>query len=296
MNFQELNKKLILNKIFGEEEVLNLVVKVFCLTLFVYLFDHRIDNLFLTAPLMILLIFGSFLRYELLLMPFFWFSASFLLSLNLFEDWYHPANHHFLLFFICLILCLTLCKEKTEQKKYLAENMRLVILILMFFATFQKLSSSSYLDGGFFGYIFIKGGFFRPLLSFFSEYQIWQEMNSELIRSSSEIDPNQHLEIQLTGNPKLFSIICKGFSYLVFIAEFLVLYIFWKIKNNKVRHIALILLIIGIFITRLECGFLSILCGIGICLCGTTDGYFCRIYLALILLFNVLIILDLGFS
>lgn len=277
--------------------IIDLSVRAFGLIVVVYLFNNRVEYLYLTVPLMILILFGAFVQQQVLLKsPVFWFSVSTLLLLNIIVDWYHPANHHFLLFYVCTIIGFTFLQKKDEQIDFISTNFRLVLIILMFFASIQKLFSPTFIDGSFFGYILLKGGFLEPFLAFSSSYQEWTEVNYALIKSSSNVDPNLYLETKLIGNSSLFRTICKFSSYMIFVVEFVVFYILIAVESRIVRQVSLILLIAAIFITRLECGFLSILCGVGLAQCDIKDKKIIFTYLVLILIFSTLIVVDLAFS
>lgn len=292
---KQLTTAIIPTKTLLDLDSISLGTRFFSLITLLYAIEISHQYSWFAFPLLVIMIYGIIIEQSILKNSIFWLCAGCLLSIGIVINWYVPANHHFILTFICYAYSITFSKPKKDWKPFFNTNAWLIVIILMFFASFQKLFSPSFVDGSFIGYIFLKGGFFQPILSFFPEYQNWITNNKELMLELSKTNPNSYSKVAFSGSQELIHWISKCFACLIFLGEFLVFYVFLFIKNQKSRHIALVLLIIGVFSVRLECGFLSILCGLGLVQCPIHLKSFRLIYILLILTFSALIILKFAY-
>ena len=103
------------------------------------------------------------------------------------------------------------------------------------------------------------GGFFNPFINYNSEAMEIINANVSAIENLELMDPNNSHAItlrKLHPNIKLLSIL---FAWITILFEFLIAFLLWSKPKSNITQILLIVLIIGIFMTRLETGFLSIL-------------------------------------
>lgn len=284
-----------MKKLLQNLNLIDISTKALSLIFFIYIFKSDFPHRRFSIFFLLIIIFSLFFNQKILSKIVFWVSSIIILSIDLTTNWYRVANHHFVLFFCCLLFFFVLRQPKHKQQDYLQNNGRSILLVLLFFASIQKLLSPTFIDGSFVGQYLTSGGFFQLILSKIESYQNYIASNRTIITEFNSQVPNATASIQLNGNPKIISTISLIYTYSILIFESLVFYVFLRVKNLNIRHYFLIGLIIAVFISRLECGFLSLLCLLGITQCNEKQSNFKLIYVFLITLFSALIILNVGF-
>lgn len=229
--------------------------------------------------------------------PIFWILATGLLSIALYFEVYQAANHHWVLAYLCIILGISLSFSKIDiQEKVLRDNAKILLWVIMFFAGFQKLLSNNYCSGSYFTYMFLTDSFFQPIIELIPEVKDIFAHNIKSISKLNSIDPNTGTAIRLLAPPIWVSISARIFAFIVLLGEIMFPFLYFLNRNPKLRNLSLILLIWGIFLTRLETGFLSIVAILGYAHCPT-ELYKIRLtYLVSILFFFVLIIFGVGYE
>ncbi len=229
--------------------------------------------------------------------PFFWLMLAALYILDIIHNPFFPANHHYLLFYLCLIFYFVFqSDENADREVLLKRNIKWVLVLLMFLAGVQKALSSEFIDGSFMAGSVLDGSYFKPIYYLIPSIKSVVKSNHDAIRAFLSSPPISEGPIDLTIFSYYSLGLIKVFSFLVLLGEILVALIFIFVKNRNIQQIALMSLILGIFLTRLECGFLSIVCILGFSLTTKDQMFIRQSYIVLIILFLSLSIVGLAFK
>lgn len=220
-----------------------------------------------------------------------WYVFILILSIDLIAKYFREANHHFLLLYVALIVFLYL--KDIYNFKLFVKNIQYLTIIVVFFAGIQKMISQQFISGEYYYYMLNTGRFFKSFLNLSPELSEIVNLNKSEIQNLELVNPNKGTSIYLQSidqNLKMFSII---FSWVTIAIELIVSVVLFFIPKKNITHILLIILIIGIFLTRLETGFLSILTISGLSL--SSNSKISLIYIFLTLFFFTLMITKIGF-
>lgn len=248
--------------------------------------DHRKIKLFL--------LFGGFCLVALFIrkitQPLLWYIFLTILISDLICDYFVRANHHFLLIYLTVIIIIFLHNSRLED---LITNIKLLLVIVLLFSGIQKLFSPQFISGDFYYYMINTGSFFKPILYFNQEMNDIVLANKAQIAELGKLNPNYTNTIKLQNIVPNLDIISGVYAWFSICIELITgLLILWKPKQ-VFTHILFILLILGIFFTRLESGFMALLAISGIWL---TDNYKIRaIYTGLTIVMLSIIITRIGF-
>lgn len=273
---------------------LNLALRGFALILFIYLTETDLKIGIWYLPFSLTLILGVLLP-SILYSKILWSLGILLLSLELFDDYYAPGNHHFLLIYTSMMWLQVLSQKVEERENFLRIVSERLIIVVLFMAALQKLLSPTFVSGDYIGYTLLRGQLFSPIYYLVSAYKDWIDSNYLLLQDFFLVDPNSGNKVMIPvgGNFSLFS---KILSFSIFAIELLVVSIFLGAKENKTKHIALLVLIISIALSRYEFGFLGLLCTLGLSSARGGQNLFRLIYVVLLGLFVTLISTGVGFS
>lgn len=248
--------------------------------------DHKRIKLFLVcAGLFLVALFVKKIAQPLL-----WYIFLTILISDLICDYFVRANHHFLLIYITILIIIYLHNSKLDD---LITNIKLLLAIVLIFSGIQKLMSPQFVSGDFYYYMINIGSFFKPIL------HLNQEMNDIIISNKDQIaelgtsNPNALGTVKLQNVIPNLDVISRVYAWFSIVMELITgLLILWKPKH-LFTHILLILLILGIFLTRLENGFMALLAISGIWLSESTKVRFA--YVTMTILFFALMITKIGF-
>lgn len=273
----------------------NGVFKAFIIINLVYFSRIGKNNFGLAFPFLFLFFLSFLLGKKDFKSPLLWIGLSLVLVLKLYQDFYAQANHHFLLLFTNLVILQSTFYPLERQNEFLAKNAKILLMIVFFFASLHKFSSTSFVNGSYFSYMFMHGEFFTPIPEIHPEYASWVKENKKIYSDLTINDPHQKLcvDFPLENKDFLFNL-SKKFSFLVLFMEFLAFIMLFFVKNDKIVHLSVLSLVIGILLTRPECGFLSIICGLGFICCPNKLKNIKTTYLVLIAFFSALIMLKLA--
>ena len=168
-------------------------------------------------------------------------------------------------------------------------------MVIMLMAVVQKILTPGYLDGTVNAFWLANGGYFKPLYFFSENWQEVVESNHALLNDyyNETLYRTDNIVLQSpVGNLQLWGFLC---TLLILGVEILVPLLFVSKRSQLVRHGALIAMIVIVFLTRQEAGFLCLLCIIGIANCPPGEKRLLSIYLALFGLMQLLFLLDYGY-
>ena len=277
-----------------EEEQISLVLKAFFLIAITFIARLGINTPGIAFPFLFIVLSSLIVGIKAIHNKWIWLAIFIVLLTNVVESFYSPANHHFLLMFASLMLFHVLWKEPEQQRQMLVDNAKWLLIIVLFFVSFQKLLAPSYMNGEFFSYMLMRGQFFIPIPVLHPEYAQWSQQNLDLYYELRKVIPGDQSCLDISVKHKeIFKIAGKALSYFVLFIETLVFFLVAFSKNQKVVHFSLLGLVVCILLARPECGFLSILCGLGLATCPPELPRYRLAYLFFILLFTTLIMMQL---
>jgi hypothetical protein len=248
--------------------------------------DHRKIKLFLIAAGLLLVV----LVIKKITQPLLWYIFLTILISDLICDYFVRANHHFLLIYVTVLIILFLHNSRLDD---FVANIKLLLVIVLLFSGSQKLFSPQFISGDFYYYMVNTGSFFKPILYFNQEMNDIVLANKAQIAELSKSNPNALNTVTLQNIVPNLDDISRVYAWFSICMEIVTgLLLLWKPKH-LLTHVLFILLIMGIFFTRLESGFMALLAISGIWL---TDNYKIRaIYTVLTIVMLSLIITRIGF-
>lgn len=256
----------------------------------IYLISTGIGYPRIKLPLLCLVLFIAVFFVKNINQPLVWYLFLTVLLFDLISAYFARANHHFLLIYITILVIIFLKKGQPED--FLA-NIKFLVFIVLLFSGLQKLFSPQFISGDFYYYMFNTGKFFKSFLGFNHDMSGVVLHNDLLISELGRTDPNNLKSITLQNIAPNIGIISRIFAWFTIILELVAaIGILWKPKHT-LSHAIFIILILGIFLTRMENGFLCLLTIGGIWL---SESLRIRIiYVALTILFLAFIISRIGF-
>lgn len=272
------------------EDHTSLGFKLFFLFVSVYLVSSTADHpyqkmLVLCFALLIIVLFVKSLQQTLL-----WYIFLAILVFDLISNFFGRANHHFLLIYMSILIIQFLNNGRLQQ---LITNIKYLVVIVLFFSSIQKLLSPQFVTGDFYYYMLNTGKFFRPLLYFNQDMGDIINNNHSKILELGKTDPNAAKSILLQDIFPNIHNISKALAWFTITLElFIAILLLWKPKLG-LTHLMFIILILGIFITRLENGFLTLLAISGFWIAGKNS--FRAVYLGLSILFMAFMIAKIGY-
>ena len=213
-----------------------------------------------------------------------------LLIVDLFNDYFWVANHHFMLIFIVLSVIIY---EYHKSNEILLKNVQIIFVIVVLTSVAQKLMSSQFMSGDFYYYMTNRGTLFKSVLRFFPESLNIAKSNAKSIHELQATDPNLGGIINLKNIFPNLGLISHVFAWITVAFEFLVASAILFKPKSIWAHILLILMITGILCTRFETGFMALLAISGLFLCNNI--YLRLLYVLIISSCMILIFTKLGF-
>jgi hypothetical protein len=131
--------------------------------------------------------------------------------------------------------------------------------LVLFFGGLHKILSPVFLNGDFLNFLFVKGQLGGHILKKIEVFHAYFYHNYTTVSAFSNHLDSEAAQLTI---PFLFQYQDKlilYFTYFVIIFEFLLVFVVW-FKNIKIKNILLIFFLISVLCTRLETGFVSILC------------------------------------
>lgn len=243
--------------------------------------DHRNIKVFLLCGALFLIVFFV----KKITQPLLWYIFLAILLSDLACDYFVRANHHFLLIYITGVVIVFLHNSRLEL--FIA-NIKYLVVIVLFFSGIQKVISPEFITGDLYYYMINTGGFFKPILYYNPQMVDTIISNKEIIAELGTTDPNLLKTATLKPILPHLEVFSFILSWMTIIMELLAaVLILWKPKHI-ISHIVFILLIMGIFFTRFENGFLSLLAISGVWLSDSLKTRIVYTILAIISLSFVL--------
>ncbi len=220
-----------------------------------------------------------------------WSVLIILFLIDLRVGYFKIANHHFLLLYTTLVIYFYLKNWLTYR--LVETNIKCLTAIVLLFAGLQKLFSTEFLNGDYYYYMINTGKFFTPILKRIPSFSEIINQNTTAIKDLALTNPNELKVIKLEPIHNKIKSFTKLFSWITISYEiFAAILILFKPKH-LLTHVLFIALIIGVFLTRLETGFLTLLSIFGFVL--VKEPIVKIVYSAMALFFMALIVCNLGY-
>lgn len=267
-------------------------LKVLLSIIIVYFIIGYGNQRLIKIPFLVVLIATLIVNPRSIYKPVLWSLIAIILGIDLATGYFFEANHHFLLFYLVLVTLLYTSIYKTQI--FLYDNIKYLTFIVLALSGIQKWLSTSFTSGDFYYYLINTGQIFERITPFFHDASQTISENRKAIGTLWQTNPANNEIIPLKEvfpNTRTFSLFL---SWITIGYELLVAGMILIKPKSLLTHILFILLIIGIFMTRMETGFLATLS-----LCGyllTTHKITSWVYFILSLFFIILMVSRIGFS
>ena len=219
--------------------------------------------------------------------------ALYLISLisGAYLNYFSLPNHFFL--FMAITLVLILFKD-TEHRGYVENNMRWIFIILMGFATLQKLIEPVFLSGDFAGYMLIRGSFFHHILDsgLFPEMMSSIDYNNSVISELDKTDPALGKTMLLNVSNLPLDFLIKAMVVFIIGAELLLTVLFFFVPKKKITSSFLWIFVCSIALVTVELEFQSTLLFVGLILCPETFKVLKKSYKVTFIMFAAFAILN----
>lgn len=256
--------------------ILRVMLSVCAIVIIAYLFTStRVDETLatvMTASLLLSLVVGVTSRAAC----FAWPVVAIGLAMGIVERPLDVPNHHWMMTYLssAISLCMLGCRDQATQVESLSFNARALLIVLMGFATVQKLLSPDFLDGSYIGFELARGGFGGPLLKLVPETHAIVTSNAELVETLHTTPPSDLNAVKLEPPFPAFTAITYGFTASILLMELWLCLSMLLIPKRAITHLSLIAFIITLAGLRQEFTFISVVCAMGLMACGSESKIF----------------------
>lgn len=224
-----------------------------------------------------------------------WLGLSLGVATHIVTNWPGPANHAYVFVYLCLILLVTAWQAPEDRALVFAKNTQYLLLAILVIATFQRIITPGYLDGSINAFWLANGGYGKPLYTFSSGWSEVVRSNHELLNGYYNGTPYRVDSLQLEAPISNLRFWGQVVSIGTLATEMVVGVLFVWGRTAAWKHVPLIGLVLLVFVTREESGFLSLLCIMGIANTGSGSTAWRWIYVALIAAMQLLLLANFGF-
>ena len=173
-------------------------------------------------------------------------------------------NHHFMLSYIALAMVLICSAPGGDRAELMMRNARWMLVVLMCFATVQKVCQPTFRDGSYMGYEITRGGFAGPTLFLFGDVDEVTSRNDQRIKEFRQAPPSEVSSVQLEPPVANLPTVSRGFALATIAVELLLLLGFLFAPSAVVSHLLLLSFIISLGVLRQELTFISVVSALGL--------------------------------
>ena len=222
--------------------------------------------------------------------PWLWFATAFFVGCGTINEWATADNHKYLMaYWLIAVGCV--CVAKADfRREVLYSNGRWLMVAVMGFATFWKLTSSSYMLGDFFEYTFLTDQRFRGFVAFMTDVSPQQlAENTALVdrlHFSPELDLSPHslnTSSQVHWLARLttwWTVLIEGTTMVLFLLP-------TKFKYGWLRHVVLLGFAATTYAIAPVAGFGCLLMLLGMSQCIDRHKSFFSVYVAMFIAIEV---------
>ena len=178
-------------------------------------------------------------------------------------------NHHWMMTYLssAIALCVWFSPTAGRCVDDLQSNARWFLVVLMGFATVQKLLSPHFMDGTYIGFEIVRGGFASPLLMWIPQAQEIVGANADLVTQLHSAHPSELKSVTLEPYVQT-RWISFGFVYSILAIEFWLFASMLTMPKRLITHFSLMAFALSLSVLRQEFTFISVVCALGLLSCG----------------------------
>lgn len=240
----------------------------------------RVNENLLTA-IAILLFAGWLLGPIDRISAWLWLGVGVLLATGIYARPLDVPNHHWMMTYLSLATawCLLTRPTHDEQIALLVSHARWFLVVLMAFATTQKLLQPNFMNGSYIGFEMARGGFGGPLFKLVPG--VGEAMVSNADAISTWHDTPDPKPLQLAAPFPLFRSVTLAFTWSILAMEAWLALAFFRFPRHTITHLSLIAFGAALTILRQEFTFISVVCTLGLMSCGPKQPVMRTVYAAL---------------
>lgn len=180
-------------------------------------------------------------------------------------------NHHWMMTYLSAAISLStlFARDHQERLENLRSNARWLLVVLMAFATAQKLLSPQFMDATYIGFELTRGGFASPLLKLVPHSREIIEANAQLVEQLHTTPPAELPQVTLRSPFPALPWLAYGFTASIVLMEFWLCATMWLIPRRLITHLSLIAFAFTLAFLRQEFTFISVVCTLGLLACGS---------------------------
>jgi len=178
-------------------------------------------------------------------------------------------NHHWMMTYLSAAIAVSVLSTSKDATRIenLQTNTRWLVIVLMGFATLQKLLSTNFINGTYIGFELARGGFAGPLLKRIPGIGDLVTENADLVQQLHTTPPEVLEQVSLTPFPS-FALVAYGFTASILLIEGWLFLGVWLFPKRLITHLSLIAFIVTLTVLRQEVTFISVVCTLGLMSCG----------------------------
>ncbi|MEM1068836.1 MAG: hypothetical protein AAGI63_08075 [Planctomycetota bacterium] len=184
-------------------------------------------------------------------------------------------NHHWMMTYLSAAIGLSVLTTSQSESRIenLQANARWLVVVLMAFATMQKVLSPAFIDGTYIGFELARGGFAGPIVRQLPFMGDVVAENASLVQQLHTTSPATLESVTLTAPFASFPIVAYGFTASILMIEAWLCFAMLLIPKRLITHLSLISFIVTLAVLRQEVTFISVVCCLGLFACGRERPY-----------------------
>ncbi|MEL6444721.1 MAG: hypothetical protein AAF089_11605 [Bacteroidota bacterium] len=192
-------------------------------------------------------------------------------------------NHHWMVTYLAAVISIATLwtRDPAAQVEALRASARWLLVVLMGFATVQKLLSPDFMDGSYIGFELIRGGFAGPVLELIPAIGSVIGPNAEAVQHFHETPPADLAAITLASPFPGFATAAYTITALTLLMEAWLCLGMWAFPKRRITHLSLILFIVTLAVIRQEVTFISVVCVVGLLACTPEQRWLRWTYIGL---------------
>ncbi|MCU0404748.1 MAG: hypothetical protein MUE99_09395 [Chitinophagaceae bacterium] len=263
-----------------------------CATVFViYTLSQNIEGVWVKMFVLLFSLIIYFIYQKPLLSRFFW--IFWLLYFLNYLFFYYPiaANHHFTGAYLSAAIIIFLLNGD-ENERILQFHIRFMVAAILIASALHKALSPTFISGEYFQLETSTGEFLKPIKNLFSSWKNAADYNASQLNDLFSVPPDGVRIYAMMYPFNGLNAFAKVSSFMAIFIETLAGILIFRNPHKKSSHLIYSLMIAGVFVFRLETGFLSMLCAMGILL--APNIFYRNIYLIMMSLFLALMASGIG--
>ncbi|MEM9587758.1 MAG: hypothetical protein AAGA03_10805 [Planctomycetota bacterium] len=175
-------------------------------------------------------------------------------------------NHHWMMSYLSASISIVVIfhREDFHRMHDLTRVCRNLLVVLMLFATFQKLLSPDFMDGSYIGFELARGGFASPVLKLVSSTREIVESNTVLIQELHQTSPAVMESVTLDSPIPMLKPLAYAFTASILLMEAWLCFSMWRLPDRRITHASLIAFATTLAVLRQEFTFISVVCTLGL--------------------------------